>query len=391
MPRKIAILTGTRADFGLLRPLCLAINADPETELALIVTGMHLAPEFGLTVSEIENEGFAIAERVDMLLASDGAQAITKSMGLGMIGYADALARVAPDVLVVLGDRFETFAAAAAAMAASIPIAHIHGGEITEGALDDQMRHAITKMANVHFPTTEIYRRRIVQMGEPPETVFSVGAPALDTIRGFEAMDRGALSADLGLDLDGDGPLFLVTFHPVTTEPGASVVQCRSVLDALDRFRDARIVMTYPNADAEGRALIGTITDWAQAKSETVALVQSLGQKRYLSVMSMADVVIGNSSSGIIEAPQFAVPTVNIGSRQNGRIMAPSVVSCPPMADDIAQAIDTALSPALQATLKDMENPYGDGTSAAQTLAVLKTADLKVGRVRKVFCDIETR
>ena len=383
MPRRIAVVTGTRAEYGLLRPLCGAIAADPATKLQLIVTGMHLSPEFGMTVHEIEADGLPVAARVEMQLSDDTPLGITKSMSVELAGFADAFGSLCPDFVVLLGDRFEIFMAAAAAVIARLPIAHIHGGEATEGAIDEQIRHAITKMAHIHFPVTEMYRHRIIQMGENPARVFNFGAPALDTIRNFMPIGREELSARLNLKLTQ--PLFVATFHPVTLQANVSLTQCQAMLTSLDAFGDARIIITYPNADMEGRAIISAIEAYAASRPERVRAVKSLGQMLYLSLISIADLVIGNSSSGLLEAPHFAVPTVDIGDRQRGRYVPASVIHCEADESSISKAIRAALEPEFRASIRGMSNPYGNGTFALRALEILKSIRLDAELLMKHF------
>ena len=302
------------------------MQADPCIDLQLLVSGSHLAPEFGETWRQITADGFAIDAQVDMCLSSDEPVAVAKSMALGLAGFAEALDRLKPDLLVVLGDRYEALAAAEAAMLLRVPIAHIHGGEATEGAIDDSIRHAITKMAHLHFAAAELYRERILQLGEAPERVFTVGAPGLDHIDNTKLIDRRELERELGFQF-GDRNL-LVTYHPATLDPASPAAAVRRLLDALDRMPEVRVIMTKSNADVGGRAINAAIDDYASQRPGRVLAVSSLGQQRYLSVMAQVDAVVGNSSSGIIEAPAMGKPTVNIGPRQQGRVRAPSVIDC---------------------------------------------------------------
>ena len=386
MTRRIAVITGTRAEYGILRPLCQAIMDDPDTELQLMATGMHLAPEFGLTVREIEADGLPIARRVEMLVSSDTPVGISKSMGLGMIGFADAFADLQPHMIVVLGDRFELLAAAAAAMSAGIPIAHIHGGETTEGAIDEAIRHSITKMAHIHFPSTDFYRNRIIQMGEDPARVFNYGAPTLDNIRALVPASREELSRHVGLDLAS--PLILATFHPVTLEYGQALAQFEEMLAAFDTLPGTQIVITHSNADAEGRTLIQAADAFAARHKDRVRAVTSLGQRRYHSMVSISDLVVGNSSSGIAEVPHFSIPTVNIGDRQKGRYASPSVIHCPPERGAIAAAIAHGFDPAFREAIKSQPNPYGNGTFAPRALALLKSIPLGPDLLKKRFHDL---
>lgn len=381
--RRIAVVTGSRADYGLLRSLLRAIHADDALQLQLIVTGMHLAPEFGLTCQHIEADGLPIAARVEMLLSSNTSTGVIKSMGIGMIGFADALERLAPDLMVVLGDRFEILAAAQAALILRIPLAHIHGGETSEGAFDESIRHALTKMAQWHFVAAEPYRQRVVQMGEAPDRVFNVGAPGLDQLDEIAWLDRSDLLGSLGI-ADGS-PLMLVTYHPATLDANSPIAAMDELCAALERFDDAVIVLTYPNADTGGRALIECVDRFvAQAPQRRFAFA-SLGQQRYLSMVRAADVVIGNSSSGLIEVPALHRPTVNLGDRQKGRLRGPSVIDAPENRDSIERAIRTALSPAFQERLPSMESPYGRGAAGRKISETLRSVPV---RIQKPFFDI---
>ena len=380
MRQKIAVVTGSRAEYGLLHWVLHDLRAAPDLELQLIVTGMHLAPEFGLTVREIERDGFAIARRVEMLLSSDTPSGVAKSIGLGVIGMSDALEHLQPDVVLVLGDRFEILAAAQACLVHNVPLAHIAGGDTTEGAFDESIRHAITKMAHLHFVTNAQSAQRVRQLGEDPARVLLTGNPGLDHLRRQPLLDRTALAASLGAPLGARN--LLVTFHPVTLEPGESERQCAALLDALDRQGpDTLLWITRPNADTGGRALSAMLTDWASTRPGRVQLHASLGQLRYLSLMAQVDAVVGNSSSGLYEAPSFQVPTVNIGDRQRGRLSSASVVDCAPTADAIAAAIDRALTMDCHGVV----NPYGDGQSAGRIIEALRTMPPRHALLKKHF------
>ncbi len=381
--RRICIFTGTRADYGLLRSLMLEVKVDPELELQIIASGMHLSTEFGLTYREIEADGFVIDAKVEMLLSSDTAAGISKSMGLGTIGFGDALERLRPDVAVILGDRFEALAAAQAVLVAGIPLAHVHGGEITEGAIDESIRHAISKMAHWHFVAAEPYRKRVIQMGEPPDAVFNFGAPGLDCLDDMEWLDRDQLAAELGLALRET--VLLVTYHPVTLGDRAPTFAFGELLAALDQFPQATIVFTYPNADAGGRALIRSIDEYVACNPERSKAFVSLGQRRYLSLLRLSNVVVGNSSSGLTEAPALKVATVNIGERQLGRLKADSVIDADEDRLAIVQAIAKALSGEFQAGLKDAVSLYGYGNAGRQIKDQLKKP---LPGTRKKFFDI---
>lgn len=384
--KKIAIVTGTRAEYGLLMPLIKRVADDPELELQLIATGMHLSPEFGLTVQHIEQDGFPIADKIEILLSSDSSIGISKSMGLAMISFSESLERLKPDMLVVLGDRFEIFAVTAAASVAKIPVAHLHGGETTEGAFDEAFRHSITKMSWLHFTSTEDYRRRVIQLGEDPARVFNVGAIGVENIREMDLMDRGQLERSLGVELKS--PLLLVTFHPVTLEQNTSLGQFKALLEALESYTDGTIIFTKANSDTDGRIINKMIDQYVSDHKENVMAFTSMGQLRYLSAMSLADAVVGNSSSGIIEAPSFRIPTVNIGDRQKGRIQAPSVINCEPKAGDIRAALEKALSGEFRSGLAEMVNPYGEGEVSEKILAEIKRELSGPISLKKEFYDL---
>ncbi len=384
MSRKICVITGTRAEFGLLRWLMQGITQCDDLELQVIVTGMHLSPEFGLTVQEVIDAGFQVDARVEMLLSSDTATGVTKSMGLGLIGFADALERLKPDVVLVLGDRFEIWAAAAAALIAGIPIAHLHGGETTEGAFDESIRHAITKMAHLHFVGAEPYRKRVIQLGENPERVFLVGGLGVDAIKQVQLLNQQELETSLDFRL---GPRnLLVTFHPVTLEGHSSSGQMQELLAALHALEDTHIIFTLPNADTGGRELIRMVEDFVAAHPRSRAF-PSLGQKRYLSALQFVDGVMGNSSSGIAEAPSFKTGTINIGDRQKGRLSATSVIDCKPNREDIAQALGRLFDPEFRRSLESVVNPYGDGGACSKIIAVLRRHPLE-GLLKKSFYNI---
>ncbi|PHS64006.1 MAG: UDP-N-acetylglucosamine 2-epimerase (hydrolyzing) [Alcanivorax sp.] len=381
--RKIAVFTGTRAEYGLLYWLLKDIESAADLQLQLLVSGSHLSPEFGLTVRQIEADGFNVSERVEMLLSSDSSVGTVKSLGLGIIGYADALNRMKPDILVILGDRYEALGVAQAAMLMHIPILHIHGGEITEGAYDDAIRHAITKLSYWHATATESYRHRVIQLGETPDRVLNVGAIGLDHLKRSEFLTREELSHDLKFDLSGDYAVF--TYHPVTLADEAPVDTFNQLTDALNEFSSLKLIMTYPNADEGGRQIIPLIEAYAQQNPNRVIVVPSLGQKRYLSAVKNASVVIGNSSSGIIEVPSFGVPTVNIGARQQGRIAADSVIHCYADKESVIQAIMKALNNFKSGEVKQTINPYGNGQASEKILMLLREGN---SRAVKQFYDI---
>lgn len=358
LKRKICVVTGSRADYGLLYWLMKDIQADPLFELQLVVTGMHLSPEFGMTIDTIDKDGFEVAQRVETLLSSDSAIGVTKSVGLGVISFADVFDRLRPDLVLVLGDRFEIFAAAQAALFAKLPIAHIGGGDVTEGAYDEAMRHSISKMSHLHFVTNTAAANRLKHMGEDPKYVFNVGSPGLDHLHRSTLPDRETLEKELGFNFQKLN--FLITFHPVTLDMMSSAKQFDSLLQALEQYDpDVGLIFTLPNADTEGRDLIRLVEKFVADRGNACAY-PSLGQRRYLGTMAVADIVIGNSSSGLYEAPSLQTPTVNIGLRQHGRIKATSVFDCAPEKESISVAISQALSFEHQT----VENPYQIGDCA---------------------------
>jgi UDP-N-acetylglucosamine 2-epimerase (non-hydrolysing)/GDP/UDP-N,N'-diacetylbacillosamine 2-epimerase (hydrolysing) len=380
--RKICFVTGSRADFGLLIWPMRAIRETPGLTLQLVATGMHLAPEFGYTIDNIRDEGFDVDERVETLLASDSGAGVAKSVGLGVIGFADAFTRLNPDLVVVLGDRYEMFAAAQAAMFMRLPMAHLFGGDVTEGAVDESIRHAISKMSHVHFTSNRGSTRRLIQLGEHPSRIHTIGSVGIDAIRHLELMDRDGVGRAIGMELGERNAL--VTFHPVTVEAGRSVAELDELFAALAALDPGfRFVFTLANADAEGRALNSRIAAFAAGRPNTLA-VASLGQLRYLSLMSQVDLVIGNSSSGLLEAPSFGVPTVDIGDRQTGRERAASVFHAAPERAAIAAAISGALQRGRQATV----NPYGDGASSRRFADIIAGIPDFSALLKKGFCEL---
>ncbi len=386
--RKICVITGTRAEYGLLYWLLRVIEAADDLELQLVVTGMHLSSEFGLTYRQIEADGFNISRKVEMLLSSDSSSAVTKSMGLATIGFADAYAELAPDLVVVLGDRFEIFAAVSAAAIAKIPVAHLHGGETTEGAFDESLRHSITKMSHLHFVATEEYRQRVIQLGEDPARVYTVGAPGIDNIKRLNLLSKQQLEDAIGFRFGRRN--FLVTFHPVTLEHMTAQKQFGELLTVLDELEDAHIIFTKANADPDGRVINRMIDDYVGAHPESSIARDSLGQLNYLSAMQYMDGVVGNSSSGLIEAPSFKVGVVNIGDRQRGRIRASNVIDCDPERNSILKAMQHLLSREFQDELKQTVNPYGNGGVAEKVLAVIREHPLD-GILKKSFFDLGVR
>ena len=386
MSRRICVITGTRADYGLLRWVMQGINDDAGLTLQVIATAMHLSPEFGLTYQVIEHDGFRIDRKVEMLMSSDTPVGIAKSMGLGLIGFADALEGLKPDLIVVLGDRFEILAAVAAAMVARIPVAHIHGGEATEGLIDESIRHAVTKMSQLHFVAAETYRRRVIQLGEQPDRVFMVGGLGIDNIKRLQLLDRNALECSLDFKL-GERSL-MITFHPVTLEHCSATGQMEELLAVLATLHDIQLIFTLPNADTDGRALIQIVERFAKAHANARAYT-SLGQLRYLSCLAHVSGVVGNSSSGLLEVPSFLKGTINIGDRQRGRLQAASVINCKPERKSIQSALSRLFSPKFQAGLSKVRNPYGEGGASEAILSVLRTEPLG-GLLKKKFHDFAT-
>lgn len=385
MSRRIAIVTGSRADYGLLRPVLERIRSDHALELQLIVTGMHLSSAFGSTWREVEADGFPIAARVEMLLDSDSTVGIGKSTGLGVIGFTETFATLRPDIVVVLGDRFEIFAAATAAMLAALPLAHLHGGETSEGAFDEAIRHAITKMAQLHFVAATPYRNRVIQLGEAPERVFEVGGLGIDAITRVERLSRAELERELNIDLGSRA--LLVTYHPVTLDPEGATSQFAALLEALDEIEpDSTLIFTLPNADTGGRELIRMVEAYVADRPRAHAFA-SLGQRRYFSLLGIVDAVVGNSSSGLLEAPSFHVGTLDIGDRQTGRLKASSVISCASNRPAIVSGLRNLRDPAFLAALPTAVNPYGRGGASEAIVAVLASIPLD-GIVKKHFNDL---
>ncbi|MEI7967452.1 MAG: UDP-N-acetylglucosamine 2-epimerase [Betaproteobacteria bacterium] len=381
--QRICVVTGSRAEYGLLYWVLHDLRADPNVELQIIATAMHLAPEYGLTVREIEADGFTVTRCVEMLLSSDSPGGVAKSVGLGIIGLSDALSALAPDVVVVLGDRFEILAAAQACLIHKIPLAHIAGGDVTEGAFDESIRHAITKMAQVHFVTNEDSARRVRQMGEDPARVHVVGSPGLDHLRRRALLDRPDLEAALGAPLGAKN--LLVTFHPVTLNEDEGMCEFDALLGALAATPpDTHLWFTRPNADTGGRAIAARLDAFAARHPGRTRVYTSLGQVRYLSLLAQVDAVVGNSSSGLYEAPSFGVPTVNVGDRQRGRLAATSVLHCRAEQGAIADALRRALV----LDCRGVANPYGDGHSAPRIVSALRGLPPRPVILRKPFYSV---
>jgi len=383
--RKICIVTGTRAEYGLLQGLMREIKNDNELHLQVVATGMHLAPEFGLTYKTIEQDGFKIDVKVEMLMSSDSPVGITKSIGLGTIGFADAFEQLKPDVLVLLGDRYEILAAAQAAMIARIPIAHVHGGETTEGLIDEAIRHSVTKMSQLHFVAALPYKQRVIQLGESPERVFNFGALGIDNITRMKLLSKSEFEESIDFTLGIMN--FLVTYHPVTLSKAGVIQSFQALLSSLDEFPDAHVIFTKSNSDTEGRTINHMIDDYVANHSERAAAYTSLGQLKYLSAIQHCDIVIGNSSSGLIEVPVFKKATVNLGARQNGRLKADSVIDCQETKSEIVAAIKKASSFEFQTILEKVTSPYGNGNVAGQIKDILKEENLD-GILMKKFYDL---
>lgn len=383
--RKICVYTSTRAEFGLLRRLIHTIDKSRDTDLQLLVSGTHLSRDQGYTISEIENEGFFPSYTADIELTDDTPTGICRSMGLAFSLYGDALKNLAPDLVLLLGDRFETLCMAGACLVSGIPIAHIHGGETTEGAIDEAFRHSITKMAHLHFPCAEEYRKRIIQLGESPDRVFNVGALGVENIRRMKLMGKKELEESIGFTLDD--PFFLITFHPVTLEHHSAQRQFSQLLKALDAFPGCKSIFTGANADTDGKIINQLILEYANKHPGRVMSVPSLGYLRYLSAMNLCTAVIGNSSSGILEAPVFRKPTISIGDRQKGRIRVKSIIDCPPESFSIEKAIEKALSMEFIKHIQNQEIPFAKPGTADAIFETIISFPLD-GLLKKKFYDI---
>jgi GDP/UDP-N,N'-diacetylbacillosamine 2-epimerase (hydrolysing) len=380
--RKICVVTGTRAEYGLLYWLIKSIKDDPKLELQIIATGMHLSHEFGLTYKEIENDGFHINCKIEMLLSADTPSAISKSTGMGLIGFADAYNGLNPDIVVVLGDRFEILAASIAALYAKIPIAHIHGGETTMGAFDEAIRHSITKMAWWHFVAADEYYKRVVQLGEDPKRVINVGGLGVDAIRKARLLTKKELMSKTGIKFGNKN--LLITYHPVTLEKQTSQKHFKSLLNVLG---DINLIFTMPNADSDGRIIKSMIDEFVSSHSERAMAFTSMGHLNYLSALQFVDGVVGNSSSGLMEAPTFNIGTINIGDRQKGRLKAKSVINCEPTKESIQNAVDTLYSENFQKMLQSVVNPYGEEDSTEKIMDLLKNKPIPE-ETKKEFYDL---
>ena len=385
--RKICVFTGTRAEYGIMSRLFRLIDNDPDLQLQIIATNMHLSPEFGLTYKEIEADGFHIDKKVEMLLSSDTPNGTVKSMGLALIGFADALEDLKPDVAVILGDRYEMLAAAEACLIYKIPVAHLYGGEITEGAYDDAIRHCISKLSHLHFTSTDEYRNRVIQLGESPERVKYVGALGVDNIRNEEIMPLEELEDSLKFKL---GEKFLlVTFHPVTMENATAAEQCDSLLKVLSEINsNYQLLFTLPNSDTDGRVIIQKIRDYVAKNSDKAFAITSLGKKRYYSALKYTTAVVGNSSSGLVEAPSFNIPTLNIGNRQQGRTRGETVIDVPATLEGMREGLKIALSHEFIAKCKTATNPYEKANTLETIFNTIKTYPLE-NLVQKSFYDLK--
>ena len=382
--RKICVITGSRAEYGLLYWLMKEIDADKDLELQIIVTGMHLSKEFGNTYQQIENDGFSINKKVDISLVSDSEVGISKSMGLAMIGLSGAFNDLKPDLIVILGDRFEIFSAASAAMIAKIPIAHLHGGEATEGAFDESIRHSITKMSHLHFTATNKYKDRVVQLGEQPDRVFNVGGLGIDNINKLKLLSKSDLENVINFSFGEKN--ILVTFHPVTLENSTAKVQFKELLDSINELKNTKIIFTKANSDTDGRIINSMIDDYVDDYDNTIAFT-SMGQLNYLSALQFMDAVVGNSSSGLLEAPSFNIGTIDIGDRQKGRIKADSVISCLPNKKNIDNALKKLYSKDFQNIVKNVKNPYEKGGASKSILDIIKNFNLD-NILKKTFYDL---
>jgi GDP/UDP-N,N'-diacetylbacillosamine 2-epimerase (hydrolysing) len=385
MKRKICVVTGTRADYGLLYWLMKEIEVDNEVELQIIATGMHLSPEFGLTYKEIEKD-FKIDKKIEMLLSSDTAIGISKSMGLAQISFAETYEDLKPDIIVLLGDRYEIFSAGSAALIANIPVAHLHGGEITEGAFDESIRHSITKMSHLHFTAAEEYKNRVIQLGEHPSRVFNVGGMGIENIKRLKLLSRDEFEESINFKLNKKN--ILVTFHPVTLENSSAKEQFQELLNAIDELKDTNIIFTKANSDTDGRIINQMCDEYVLKNSNKSICFTSLGQLRYLSALQYVDAIVGNSSSGLIEAPSFKIGTINIGDRQKGRLSAKSIIDCDSLKSSILQAFEKLYSEEFESILINTNNPYGDGCASEKIIKELKKVDLK-NILKKSFYDLK--
>lgn len=384
--KTICIVTGSRSEYGLLKPLIEKFYNDSNYELKIIVTGMHLCSEFGMTYKEIHKDGFSIDENVEMLLCSDTPIGISKSMGLGMISFSEVYVRLKPDLVIVLGDRFEIFAAVSAAFVANIPVAHLHGGESTEGSIDEGFRHCITKMSYLHFTSTEDYKKRVIQLGEDPSRVFNVGAIGIDNIINLKLLSKEDLENKIKFTF-GERTI-LVTFHPLTLERNSSKKQFKNLLEAIDEIENIKIIFTKANADTAGRIINKMIDEYVSKNHQKSTKYSSMGQLLYLSTMQYVNAVVGNSSSGIIEAPTMKIPTVNIGDRQKGRVQSKTIINCKPTKASIKRAINLAFSSDFKDKVKNSMNPYGNGDVSSKIYSIINKFLQDGIKIKKSFYDL---
>ena len=385
MLKNICVITGTRAEYGLLYWLMKGIQKNPNLELQIIATGMHLSPEFGLTYKEIEKDGFTINYKVEMLLSSDTPSSISKSTGLGLIGMSDAYSVLQPDMVILLGDRYELLAASTAALISRIPIGHIHGGETTEGAFDEAIRHSITKMAWWHFVACEEYKKRVIQLGEDPKRVYIVGGMGVDAIKKTKLLNK--INLEKAIDFKFGKKNILVTFHPVTLEKETSKKQFKELLVCLDELNDTNIIFTLSNSDTNGRIINSMIHNFVNNHSSNTKYYASMGHLNYLSTLQFIDGIVGNSSSGLLEAPTFKIGTINIGDRQEGRIKAKSIIDCEPKKNSIKKAIQKLYSPDFQKNLLTVKNLYGNGHASDKIVDILSSEKLP-DQIKKHFFNL---
>lgn len=386
--RKICVVTGTRAEYGLLSRLMRMIKDSSETQLQVIATNMHLSPKFGNTYQEIENDGFTIDRKIPIIDDNDKDDAVTtvKSMAKALAGFADVYNELRPDLVVVLGDRYEILAAAEAAMIMRIPIAHIHGGEVTEGAFDDAIRHSITKMSHLHFASTEAYRKRIIQLGEQPDHVFYTGAIGVENVKRLPLMSKEEIEKEIDFKIDEN--TILVTYHPVTLGNRTAKDDIDDFISAMEERHDLRVIFTMPNSDTGSQFIVEAVNGFVDRNLDRAKAYKSLGVVRYLSVMKLVVAVVGNSSSGIVEVPSFGIPTLNIGDRQKGRIQAESIYNCLPDKDSILKGLDKVLSKEFRELASKVHNPYEKANTAEEIFKVISTYPLEQLK-QKHFYDIK--
>ena len=383
--KNICVISGSRAEYGLLSNLMHSIEKSSKLNLQVVVTGMHLSPKFGLTYREIEKDGFIIDKKIDIKISNDSPSEITKSTGLGMIGFADAFVELKPELVILLGDRYEIMAAAFSAFVARIPIGHIHGGESTQGAIDEAIRHSITKMSYWHFVATDEYKNRVIQLGENPSRVYNVGGLGVDSIKKSNLISKKELTNKMGIKFDKKN--LLITYHPVTLEDGTSQKNFKSLINTLNELKDTYLIFTLPNSDSDSQVIKIMIKDYVAKNRDRSISFSSMGNLNYLSLLQFVDGVVGNSSSGLLEAPTFKIGTINIGDRQTGRIKADSVIDCKPNQNSVSNAIKKLYSNRFQNKLKTVDNPYGAGKATEKIMAILNKAILP-NELKKEFYDL---